>query len=312
MVFVTIMPDWNSLEAVRRVHSDFEGAALLFFALLVIAELLSHLAKSEKKKTLFDIFGIIVFAIAVLAEIVAYPYGQRNDTLSERTIGSLDALAHDADATAKGAKTTAEGAKATADAASVVASDAEVKTKAAAGEMKEAANEAYNARRSSLDAVSKVNGAVDRANSAEQQAIHLRDVLGGWRLDDKDEAKFVAKVKGFKGTQFSLAVNPLESDFMERLDGVLTSPSVGWVRLPPKADNPLISMSVDNKASIQFATGISFEIDSDQHSALMPAVLALGQALHEQVGVVHMQIYDGAEPGTWGKSIHIAIGKRDK
>jgi len=93
MHFATCLPNWNSLDSVRRAHSDLEGAALVFFALLVVCEALAHLSDEKKTERRFDKIGIVFFALAVLAEIVAYPYGQRNDTLSEKMIGSLDAKA---------------------------------------------------------------------------------------------------------------------------------------------------------------------------------------------------------------------------
>jgi hypothetical protein len=99
MYFATCFPDWNSLDSVRRAHSFLEGAALVFFALLVVCEALSHLSDDKKTERLFDKIGIIFFAIAVLAEIAAYPYGQRNDKLSADIIGSLSEKA-----TAAGAK----------------------------------------------------------------------------------------------------------------------------------------------------------------------------------------------------------------
>ncbi len=89
MHFATFLPDWNSLDSVRRAHSFLEGAALVFFALLVVCEALAHLTDDKKKERRFDKLGILFFAIAVLAEIVAYPYGQRNDKLSADIIGSL-------------------------------------------------------------------------------------------------------------------------------------------------------------------------------------------------------------------------------
>jgi len=94
--FAILLPDWNSLESVRRAHSDFEGAALVFFALLVVSEALAHLTEDKNREKLFDRMGVVFFAVAVLAEIIAFPYGQRNDTLSERVIGSLDNKAQDA------------------------------------------------------------------------------------------------------------------------------------------------------------------------------------------------------------------------
>lgn len=122
MVFATMihlavsLPNWNSLESVRRAHTDLEGTALVFFALLVIAETLAHLTESKRREVLFDKIGITFFAIAVMSEIVAFPYGQRNDTLAERVIGSLDVKARNAYETAARAKSTADGAQEKADA----------------------------------------------------------------------------------------------------------------------------------------------------------------------------------------------------
>jgi hypothetical protein len=96
MMLLAILPDWNSLDSVRRAHSDLELAGLVFFALLVVAEALAHNSKQEKKKHLFDSIGIWFFAIAILCEIAGYWYGQRNDAMSEQVIVSLDAKARDA------------------------------------------------------------------------------------------------------------------------------------------------------------------------------------------------------------------------
>jgi hypothetical protein len=101
MCFV-IIPDWNSLDAVRRAHSGLEGAALVFFALVVLFDVLCHFSKEQQRKTV-EKCALVFFGVARLAEIVAYPYGQRNDQLSEQVISSLDAKAKDAFTSASGA-----------------------------------------------------------------------------------------------------------------------------------------------------------------------------------------------------------------
>jgi hypothetical protein len=95
-MLLAILPNWNSLDSVRRAHSDLELAGLVFFALLVVAEALAHNSKQEDRKHLFDSIGIWFFAIAVVCEIAGYWYGQRNDALSEQVIVSLDVKARDA------------------------------------------------------------------------------------------------------------------------------------------------------------------------------------------------------------------------
>ena len=96
MSFAILIPDWNSLDSVRHAHSELEAAALVFFALLVLFDVLAHLSKDEKRKTLLEKIGLCFFAVAILAEIAAYPYGQRNDELSANMIGSLSEKAKEA------------------------------------------------------------------------------------------------------------------------------------------------------------------------------------------------------------------------
>jgi hypothetical protein len=89
MHFAMLIPDWNSLDSVRAAHSDLEVAALAFFALLVLFDVLAHLSKHEARKMILEKIALGFFAVAVLAEIVAYPYGHRNDKLSGDIIVSL-------------------------------------------------------------------------------------------------------------------------------------------------------------------------------------------------------------------------------
>lgn len=84
-----LFPFWNSLDWVRRVHSDLEFAAIVFFALLAFFDVLAHRSKDRERERIFGGIGLWCFGIAVLCELAAYPYGQRNDTLSEKIIGSL-------------------------------------------------------------------------------------------------------------------------------------------------------------------------------------------------------------------------------
>jgi hypothetical protein len=119
--FAMFIPDWNSLDSVRRAHGDLELAALVFFALLVLFDILAHFSEGKKREKLLERIGLCFFAIAVAAELAAYGYGQRNDALSDQKIRSLDAVSHDADITAKGAKVTADAAKIEADGAKATA-----------------------------------------------------------------------------------------------------------------------------------------------------------------------------------------------
>ena len=163
MDLAIILPDWNSLESIRRAHSDLEAAALVFFALLVVCEALAHLSDDKKTERRFDKIGIVFFAIAVLAEIAAYPYGQRNDALSGRIIGSLDA----------------ETKEALIESATALAQSKEAETKSGdaidkAGKAQEslgnAENEANRAQRASSNALGIANDAKQVSREARQEA----------------------------------------------------------------------------------------------------------------------------------------------
>lgn len=81
-------PGWNNPAVVQAVHSWLEGAALLFFAALVVFDVWAHI--DDKRERNLEAIGLICFAIAVLAEIAAYPYGKHNDELSNLKIASLN------------------------------------------------------------------------------------------------------------------------------------------------------------------------------------------------------------------------------
>ena len=168
------LPDWNSLDSVRRAHNDLEGVGLVFFALLVVSEALAHLSRDEKRKHAFDTLGVIFFAVAVLSEIGAYPYGQRNDTLSERIIGFLDLKAQHASETATIALATS--------------GKANTKANEAAGAA-DLAKEKSDRVGHALDAESKRAAIIDNRLGMTQLLVSSRSILN--RADFREAAKSV-------------------------------------------------------------------------------------------------------------------------
>ena len=79
------LPGWNSSEFVRSAHESLEGLAIAFFAALVICDVISHFETPRHR--LFERMGLVCFAVAVLMEVIAYPYGKRNDQLADVAIG---------------------------------------------------------------------------------------------------------------------------------------------------------------------------------------------------------------------------------
>jgi len=174
MAFAIPIPGWNSLDSVRHVHSELEGAALLFFALLVIFDVLAHLSEDKNRERALERLGLWFFAIAVLAEIIAYPYGQRNDALSEQIIGSLDAKAQRASdnaskalADSSTALSLANSAKTEADTAKLSAGEALTRAHAAERSLTKAEEDAGKAQALAVSALTTATDASTRAGKAE-------------------------------------------------------------------------------------------------------------------------------------------------
>jgi hypothetical protein len=81
------MPGWNNLESAKSIHAFFEIGALIFFALLVWFEVLVH--RHTKREHLFTLLALISFAVAIVAEICAFPYSRRVEKLSSDEINVL-------------------------------------------------------------------------------------------------------------------------------------------------------------------------------------------------------------------------------
>jgi hypothetical protein len=91
------MLEWNDPAAVQSIHAWLEGGALLFFAALVVFDVASHFAQDKKKERWLERIGLVCFAVAVLMEVAAYPYGKQNDELSSKSIAAANERASKAD-----------------------------------------------------------------------------------------------------------------------------------------------------------------------------------------------------------------------
>lgn len=219
MNFARLIPDWNSLESVRHTHSVLEFGALVFFALLVIFDALAHLSESQKRERILEKIGLCFFAIAVLAEIAAYPYGQRNDTLSEALIGSLDAKARQASADA--AKAIADSGKAVTDSGTAL-SQAE-------------------------DALSKSGVAVEAMNEAQQ----LKGKLADRTLSDSQLKRIAGKLAKYVGQEYGVTAywdSPESMGIANRIHFALQA--ARWKYVPPTGWEGLLGGVVGIKISV--------------------------------------------------------------
>ncbi len=161
--------EWNNVESVRAVHSSLEGWALVFFALLVLFDVLAHRTEHGPLEKRFERIGLWFFGVAVLAEILAYPYGQRNDTLSSHQDLEQRAKIAGLDNSTQGLRTDAENSRKQAEGFKSQIADADARVKAAEAQV-------AVANAASKDAVAKVAAADARSAQASAKAE-------GFRLD---------------------------------------------------------------------------------------------------------------------------------
>jgi hypothetical protein len=220
--FATCLPDWNSLDSVRRAHSDLEAAALVFFALLVVCEALAHLSDDKKTERRFDKIGkigIVFFALAVLAEIASYPYGQRNDTLSGQQINSLDAKANDASQKAAKAVTDSSDAETKsgdamdkAGKANIAASTATTLARGARQEADSFEKDIASARTQAAEAESHLADALQRAAEAESRAANTERKIADRHISQAQQERIRHSLSKWDGIDIRLPITMVNGD----------------------------------------------------------------------------------------------------
>jgi hypothetical protein len=284
MHFAIFIPDWNSLESVRRAHSDLEGAALVFFALLVLFDILANLSKDLKRKTLLEKTGLCFFAVAVLAEIAAYPYGQRNDELSANMIGSLSAEAAQADAKAKTALTDsgtaitkAGDADSKAETASDVAGNAQTLARGARTEADSFEKDIVSAKAQAAKAENDLADALQRAANAEREIAQIKLPRA---LDLEQQQGMGNTLSQFKGQSFSFLVfgDPESLSLLGNIDAALKIAE--WSRVPtPTGLGGDIGYTV-NGVTVPSVNDVGLDIfAASDDVASLPAAIALADAI---------------------------------
>jgi hypothetical protein len=272
--FATCLPDWNSLESVRRVHGNLEFWALVFFALLVLFDVLAHFSDDKKREKLFERFGLCFFAIAVFAEMVAYPYGQRNDTLSRQIIGSLDAEVREA---------VGNAARALTDSSTALTQSQTAISNAGAAES--ASDKARQKADDASDRASKLSGKL-----AEDEKAEVQLERGLWIIDTKASPrslndKFVKALKDKPKGTADIWVFPNDKEaylFSSSIQNALTH-GAGWsvtdpILIPDEGD-PRVSKSAP--PDVRWGMGLSDDIMILSRELPTPGSNTAGGALYD-------------------------------
>lgn len=309
------IPGWNSIDSVRRVHSDLEFGAILFFALLVTFEVLAHLSKDDVKKALLEKIGLWFFAIAVLAEIAAYPYGQRSDALSAQVIGSLDVKAQRAADNASKAVADSSDAEiksgAAFDKADVANKSASTALNLATGARREAdsfENDIVSAKKQAAEAESHLAEALRQAAEAQAALDKLRTPR---TLTPEQRKRIASKLESFTGVQFDLALTnqPEPADFSLAIENTLEMG--GWTEIDWKGGDIVFTRKPRPTTGLVTMTGVIIQMHKEQVGKFWAAATTLAEELRAE------GIDARAEPGVGppnddNNAIHILIGEKPK
>lgn len=273
-------PWWTSLDDVRSAHSFFEVSGLVLFAFLVVFEFLEHL--KTKREHLFQILGIISFALAILSEILAYPYSQRNDELSGNEIRLLGKISNQArlDAaaavgSAKDAATVSDAARAKADKAVTTAGNAEALARGARIEADSFEKDIVSAKKQATEAEAHLAEALRRAENAESHAAQVANKVADRTLSPLQQANIPNRLRQFGARRIDVIIIGDTAE-IGKITGLIDSAmqQAGWtVHVVGKA------VSGPNVSGVLVGTHIgSGQGVADAADALISALLSEGIA----------------------------------
>ena len=192
--------NWNSIDSVRSVHSSLEGWAIVFFALLVLFDVLAHFSEDTHKERAkkFERIGLCCFGVAVLAELIAYPYSRRNDELSGTEIRELSAVSKQARLDAEAATRKAKSASDEADAAKAEADTANGTARAS----KDMSLGAVSISGKAEARAEEVSVRTDRANAAlTTLEARIAKAFGARHLTEHGRKDLADRMQNFTGVQ---------------------------------------------------------------------------------------------------------------
>jgi hypothetical protein len=324
-----ILPDWNSLESIRFAHSVLEAGAIIFFAALVFLDTMAHSIeeKNPLRSRAFERIGLWCFAVAVLAEIVAYPYSQRNDFLADerdrqrgvdiQRLGTQTRQISDEavrvrkqlrDARDDAAVAKADASRARGDIAEAVdlARTARQEADSFERDIRTAKERAAKADEQAAKAEEHLADTLRRAEAAERAEQQLEDRFTGWKLSGAALDRLREKLKAFQGTPYDLYVDPVSESFMDTVDSLLAN--AGWVRHLAHGPGD-VSTIFESKAQVSAMTGITIGVPREAPGLEKAALALIGGLMAE--GITVKSGWISSEDKSSKDAIHIMIGRRE-
>jgi hypothetical protein len=159
--------------------------------MLVLFDVLSHLSDEHPiRAKRFERIGLWFFGIAVLAEILAYPYSQRNDTLSSQQGAEQQAKIAELDNSTQGLRTDAENARAQAALAKEKSDEASAKAESFRLEIAALEVSAADAKAAQQEVETKLALQQERAATAEKSLIELQEKVKGRSVSNLQKLRF--------------------------------------------------------------------------------------------------------------------------
>jgi hypothetical protein len=231
---MTFLPGWDSPEFVRTAHRDLEFVSIVGFVLCAACEFVKHVNPSHGKLIGWAVIGSFLFA--AFMELIAFPYGERNDELAREQASKQDFAISELSVEAQKALDSAKAAIEDSNAATSKAAGALTLSRGARQEADSFERDIVAAKKQATDAEAHLAEALLRAARAEKSAAEVSDKLADRVLDDRQATEIAAALRPYGEQEFDITTyedsrEPLA--LSNRLLKILDAG--GWKYIPPTA-----------------------------------------------------------------------------
>jgi hypothetical protein len=239
-----------------------------FFAALVLFEVAAHLATDHNRENTLDKIGLVCFAIAVIAEICAYPYSRRNDEFSGLEIASLNI-----DASA--ARLETETLKLQIARANERADEAEATVAAANAASHEAVARVVTAEARIAEANARAAEANRVAEGERLARIKIEEKIANRHLTVEQQRTLAAKLKRFAGQRLNMFAFANDNEIIGIANDILGALN------PPDGANWIVARTLGQECGLT-VPGIGIEVQRGADLKSVQAAAALLKALTDE------------------------------
>jgi uncharacterized protein YbjQ (UPF0145 family) len=314
---MTLLPGWDSSGFVRTAHRNLEFISIIGFVVCAGCEFVKHINPSHGRLVERLVIGSFLFA--AFMELVAFPYGERNDELAreqankqEFAISELSSEAQKALGNAKKALSDSNSAVSKAANAEAASGRAVDKSTKAEGTASSAMTLARGARKEADSFESDIKSAKDQSVEAKTLAGEAKALLSDVRTLASEAQQRASEASAgvnrinmprslINTTQLVSALEPFTDAeytfscvfqdeeairFLKDLDALFMGS--GWKRVKPPGGFPAINVfgkDIDFSVPACLNTGISVSVDSEQPVASLQALPLAGMPMYLRAAI---------------------------